>query len=401
MTSLAYAALWVFVFAVPWENIILIPGIGTIGRLMGMIAISFALLAALISGRLRRPQPFHVAAVLFVIWAGFGVFRTADEANAIGKFGTFFQLLLVLWMIWELAPSFRQQRGLLLGYVLGAYVATFNTILIYRASLGTASKRFAAQGFDPNDLGMTLAIGLPMAWYLGMTYQQPLLRWICRAYMPAGLVAIGLTGSRGALVATLVALMIVPVSMTRLSPGRVAAGVFLLFASGAAVMTFIPATSWERYGATRAETAAGVGNLNSRLDVWKMGLRAFSEKPLVGYGTSGFNWAVRSQSHNSWLAVLVEHGIIGFTMYAAMFITVFIRILRMPTMERRFAMVLLATVCIAMLPLGWDDRKPVWVILAVLAGAAAALPTRTSGVQPLPSSFPRRPMRIARQPAAP
>jgi O-antigen ligase len=400
MTSLAYAALWVFVFIVPWENIILISGIGTIGRLMGMIAVGFAVMAALMSGRVRRPQPFHVAAALFVIWAGIGVFRTVDEGRAIGKFGTYFQLFVVLWMIWELAPSFRHQRGLLLAYVLGAYVAAINTIMVYRSLLGTNVRRFSAQNFDPNDLGMTLALAIPMAWYLGMTYHQPIMRWVCRAYMPLALVAIGLTGSRGALVASIVALLIVPVSMTQLSPGRVAAGIFLIFVSGAVAVSYIPATSWERFGTTRREVLSASGNVNSRLVVWKMGLRAFSHRPLVGYGTSGFNWAVRSQAHNSWLAVLVEQGIIGFAMYAAMFITVFIRILRMPTMERRFALVLLITVCTAMLPLGWDDRKPVWVILAVLTALAAALPTRASGFQPLPQRLPRRPVPIARQPAA-
>jgi O-antigen ligase len=400
MNSLAYAALWIFVFAVPWENIILIPGVGTISRLLGMVAAGFAVLTAVMSGRVRRLQPFHVAAVLFVICAGIGVFRTADQGRAISKFGTYFQLLVVLWMIWQLAPSFRQQRALFLAYVLGSYVAALNTLWVYRSSLGTAARRFSAQGFDPNDLGMTIALGLPMAWYLGMTYRQPLLRWLCRLYIPVGLVVVGLTGSRGALVASVVALLIVPVSMTQLSPGRIAAAVILLFASGAAAVTYIPTTSWERYGATASETAAGVGNLNSRLVVWRMGLRAFSERPLFGYGTSGFNWAVRSQSHNSWLSVLVEQGIVGFILYAMMFITVFIRILRMPTMERRFALVLLATLAIAMLPLVWDDRKPVWVILALLTAIAAALPSRVQGPQPIPHPLPRRRVPIARQPAA-
>ena len=399
MTAVAYAALWIFVFAVPWENMIVLPGIGTIGRLMGMVALGFAVLAAVVQARVRRPQPFHVAAALFVVWAGIAVFRTADEGRAIGKFGTYFQLLLVLWMIWELAPSFKRQRGLFLAYVLGAYVAAANTVMVYRAGIGSTNKRFAAQGFDPNDLGMTLALAIPMSWYLGMTFQQPLIRWLCRLYMPLALVAIGLTGSRGALIASIMALLIVPVSMTQLSPGRIAGGILLVFISGAAAVTFIPDTSWNRFATTRQEVIGG--NMNSRLVVWKMGLQAFSKKPLLGYGTSGFNWAVRSQSHNSYLAVLVEQGIIGFAMYAAMFIAVFIKIMRMPTMERRFALVLMATLGVAMLPLGWDDRKPVWVILALLTALAAALPSRAAGSQPIPQRFPRRPaMPIARQPAA-
>ena len=32
MNSLAYAALWVFIFALPWQNLIVLPGIGTISR---------------------------------------------------------------------------------------------------------------------------------------------------------------------------------------------------------------------------------------------------------------------------------------------------------------------------------------------------------------------------------
>ena len=51
---------------------------------------------------------------------------------------------------------------------------------------------------------MILALAIPMAWYLGLTYRQPLLRWICRGYVPLCVVAIGLTGSRGGVIATTV-----------------------------------------------------------------------------------------------------------------------------------------------------------------------------------------------------
>jgi O-antigen ligase len=400
MTTIAYGALWLFCFAVPWQNILLIPGVGTISRLMGIVAFGLTVFAVVVSARVRRLQPFHVAAVLFVICAGFGVFRTADEGRAITKFGTYLQLLLVLWMIWELAPTYQRTRGLLLAYVCGAYVAAINTIMVYRSLAGTSARRFAAAGFDPNDLGMILALAVPMAWYLGMTYQKPLLRWLCRAYIPLGLVAIGLTSSRGAMIASVVALLIVPVSMTQLSPGRIAAAVFLLFASGAAAITYIPANTWDRFHATAAETAVGRGNLNSRLVVWKAGIRAFSERPILGYGTSGFNWAVRSQSHNSYLSVLVEQGIVGFMLYSMMFIAVFVRIMRMPTMERRFGLVLLVTLGVAMLPLVWDDRKSVWVILGVLTALAAALPSRSAGYQPVIQRIPPRRVPIVQQPAA-
>lgn len=408
MTSIAYVALWIFVFAVPWENMIILPGIGTVSRLMGIVALGFALLAAVMSGRVRRPQVMHVAALLFVIWAGWGVYRAADQIRSISKFGTYCQLLLVLWMIWELAPNFRRQIGLLFAYVAGAYVSAINTILDYR-SLGASSRRFTAEGFDPNDLGMTLVLALPMAWYLGMTSRHPVLRWACRGYLPVGLLAIGLTGSRGALVASIAALLIVPFTMTRLSPGKLIVAIVLLLGSGALVVTYIPEKVVQRLGSTTTEVEEGT--LNGRLRIWKAGLEVLKEQPWIGQGTSGFNWAVSRRiglgrdgqgrpAHNAYLNVLVEQGIIGFALYMLMFFAVLAKVLKLPSMERRFALVLLATAGVTMMPLNWDDRKPVWIILALLSALAETLATRTVRSQVVPQRSSPRPVPIARQPAA-
>jgi hypothetical protein len=400
MTSVAYAALWFFCFAVPWENIIVIPGLGTISKLLGMVAMGLAFLAALSSASVRRIQPFHVAALLFVIWAGLGTFYVADEGRGLNKFFTYFQLLLVLWMIWELGSTRKRQLGLLFAYVCGATVAATNTILVYRSLLGTHKLRFAAEGFDPNDLGMTLALALPMAWYLGMTYRQPLMRWLCRAYIPLGLVAIGLTGSRGALLASLVALLIVPLSVTQLSRAKITTAAVLLVVSGVILVAYIPTTSWQRLGTTKAEVEGGT--LNDRLFIWKAAMRAFSHQPVMGYGTSGFNWTVHSQPHNAYLAVLVENGFIGFVLYMSMFFAVFVKLLNLPPLERRFTLVLLATLGVAMIPLGWEDRKPVWFILATLAAFSQA---HFAGLGPAWQQGARRPAPLGgppqRQPRMP
>jgi len=51
---------------------------------------------------------------------------------------------------------------------------------------------------------------------------------------------------------------------------------------------------------------------------------------------------------------------------------VFLALMRLRGLERRFTLVLLATIAVAMLPLSWDDRKTVWFVLAALAGLARA-----------------------------
>jgi O-antigen ligase len=224
-------------------------------------------------------------------------------------------------------------------------------------------------------MAMILALALPMAWYLGMNYRQPLLRWVCRAYLPLGLLALGLTGSRGGLVTAVVGLLIVPLSMTTLSPARLATAIAVLGLSGALAVAYVPNTMVQRLATTR-ESVEDL-SLGGRFRIWRAGVRAFAQRPLTGYGAGAFKraaspWMAGEErvAHNSYLSVLVEQGLVGFLLYSAMFAAVFLALLDLPPPERRFALVLLATLATAMLPLTWEDSKPVWFILAALLGLA-------------------------------
>jgi O-antigen ligase len=403
MISPAYLALWIFVFVLPWEGIVASAGISILARLTGMVAFGLALLAIVMTGRVRRLHKFHVAALLFVVWAGIGLFMI-ERPEMPPKYFTYVQLLLASWIIWELAPSMKRVHGLLLAYVLGGYVAALETVMLYRKGIG-GLRRFSATG-DPNDLAMTLALGLPLAWYLGTVYRQPILRWVCRGYLPVGLIAIGLTASRGGMVASLIGLLVVPLTMTRLSPGRLATAIGMLVLSGALAVAYVPDKTKERLATTGTELEEA--NLGGRFRIWSAGLNAFALKPLVGYGTSGFKkavqpWGVGQVAHNSYLSVLVEQGAIGFLFYAAMLWAVFRSVLKLPVRERRFALVTLATLCTAMLPLTWEDRRVPWFIMAGLLGLARAyrpelLAAFEQPPRPVPSAYSQM---AARRMAAP
>jgi O-antigen ligase len=399
MSALAYGLLWIFVFSMPWERLLVLPGVAIIPRVTGGLAVGLALLAVVISGRFRRWRAFHVAALLFWVWAGATLLVSQSGERLPAKFWTFGQLLLVLWIIWELAQSEWRQRGLLTAYVFGAYVAAFDTILLYRRQ-AEALRRFAAGGADPNDAAMVLALAVPMAWYLGTTYRQPLLRWVCRAYLPLAVVAVGLTGSRGGMVAATVALLFVPLSITSLSPGRLVTSMLMLGVAGAVAVAYVPETLTERLFTIGSELEGG--RIGGRGKLWEAGLEAFQHKPLAGYGSGHFKTAITpilggaSQvAHNSFISVLVEQGIVGFLLYMAMLALVFRSLLRLPTLERRFALVLLATLVVAMLPLTWEDRRAVWVVLGILLGFSEAhiAEMGSAALQPSP---PRGPPVVAR-----
>jgi O-antigen ligase len=378
----AYAALWIFVFSVPADPVFTsVTGV-IVSKVAGTLALGLSLLAVLVTGRIRRLHLFHVAAVMFVLWVGIGLAFFYTKWLVIpNKFWTYVQLLLVLWMIWEFGVTRSRQLGLMGAYVLGALLSAIDTILLYRREADVL-RRFAAGGIDGNDLAMTLVLAIPMAWYLAMTYRQPLRRWICSAYLLLGLFAIGLTGSRGGMLATMVALLIVPLTMARLSPGRRAIGIALMCISGAVAVTYIPVTLIERLATTKTEVEGG--RLGGRWKIWQAGLEAFAQHPVVGYGPSAFKRAIdpwllnRAQvAHNSFLSVLVEQGLVGFLFYCMMFFVVGRAVLRLPQLERRFALVLLAALATSMMPLTSEDSKRVWIVLAVLLGLSQTHLIRT------------------------
>jgi Lipid A core - O-antigen ligase and related enzymes len=372
MISLAYAALWCFVFSLPWEILTASSGVNVVSRLTGGAALGLAVLSSLLTGRLRRWHAFHLGALMFVLWVAFTqlyFFRGADRLSY--KFYTYVQLFLVLWIIWQLAPTKQRVLGLMTAYVGGDYVAALGTIVLSRRAEGL--RRFAAGGADPNDVAMTLALALPMAWYLSMTSQRSLVRWACRAYLPIGLVALTLTGSRGGMITGMLALSIVPLTMTKLTPSRLVGAIASLGLAGALAVVYVPDKIVQRLSTTGTQVEDLT--LGGRFRIWIAGVHAFIQKPLAGYGTGGFKGAVApfgidQVAHNSYLSVLVEEGLVGFVLYMSMFLAVFVAIAQLRSLERRYALVLFATLGLAMFPLTWEDRKAVWFVLAALLGLA-------------------------------
>jgi O-antigen ligase len=397
MISLAYAGIWIFVFTVPWERLFVLPGLSIVTRVTGGLALGLTLFAVVTFGRVRRWRAFHVAGLVFVIWTGIGVWVLFGGGQIPLKFYTF----VVVWIIWELAPSVKRMRGLLTAFLLGAFVPAIATILLY-LRVGGALRRFSAGGADENSLAMTLALAFPIGWYLSTTTERPVLRWVGRAYMPVGLFAATLSGSRGGMLAFLVALLIVPLTM-KLSPGRLIAAVALLALSGALVFAYVPDRVIERLGTTGESLESG--SLGGRFRFWVAGVHAFTRQPLMGYGAGGFIRAITPElgsealvAHNSFLSVLVEEGLVGLVLYMTMLLSVFYYVLHFPPLERRFGLVLLMTLGTAMLPLTWEHEKVAWFVMAALVGMSSMQVSGPSGATRQPLL--RRTVPVGRPPVA-
>jgi hypothetical protein len=200
----ARVLLCLFVFSMPWEKSIRVPGIATLSHVLGILAFSTAAVAAARRGFVRPPNLALVLAAFFVLWAALTYFWSLDRQATVMRVATLAEVLAMVWMIWDTCRDSLLQARLMQSYFWGAVAASASACLRFFQGQQTYYRRYAAAGFDPNDFGLILALSIPVALYLALRAGR-LMRWCYRAAIMVVLCALLLTASRTALAATFVA----------------------------------------------------------------------------------------------------------------------------------------------------------------------------------------------------
>jgi O-antigen ligase len=287
------------------------------------------------------------------------------------------QLVALVWLVREFARSPDQQQSLMRAYVLGAYVSIAD--LMRRFIVGEqVGGRYTGSNLDANDLGLTLAIGIPMAWYLYLNRTR-LSRHLGAIYIPLAVLAILLTASRGAFLSMIMALAIVPLTVRWRSVRSAVLCTVLVGAIGVAA-SIVPQSSWDRLSTIEAQIAGGT--MSKRTLIWRAGLEVFRNSPFLGIGVGAYDEAIRPLfgssiiAHNVYLAVLTEQGIIGFVVFIALLGSCGVVIYRLPQQERKVWAVIGLTWALGAMSLSWEYRKTTWFLVGMLAAQSVVVSAR-------------------------
>jgi len=383
--KLAFASLWLLVFTIPWEDAITIPSFGTSARLIGMVSGGLGVLAIIERGRVRRPAPGHILMTLFVLLAAISYMWSLYPEGTLTQASTYFQLLMMVWLIWELATGSREQIRLMQAYVLGTFVSGIDTVYLSISHQESAYQRYAGGGLNADDLGLIMALSIPVSYYLLIHNKGPM-AWVYRLQLALAGTAILLSAARGSFLAVVVALSIVPWTYGRLSwQKRIA---ILLTASllVCGALVFVPSTSWERLSTIPNEFTQGT--LTGRTIIWKAGWEVFREHPFLGVGANSFrvmvsrvltipinmaSLGVTPVAHNTFLSVLVEQGIIGFALFCSLLGVLALSLRAMPAFPRKLWIVCSAVWIVGVSSLTWEIRKPTWFFFGLLLAQCGSI----------------------------
>jgi O-antigen ligase len=368
----AWLLLWLFVFSLPWEKSLIVPGVGTAARLQGGLALAAGVCVAIRRKSVRGPNVVLTLAAAFALWEGATYFWSVAPVATAARAWTLAQLLAMAWLVWDQCRDAGRPVQLMDAYVWGAAVASAATLARFAENHQTYYRRYAAAGFDPNDVALTVALAIPLALYRSERARGAR-AWAYRAAALASIAAILLTASRTALVAAAVGFVFVPLTWGE-------SGRWQRVSSVALVGLLLAGALWLAPAASRARLASlgDAGTLHNRTRIWKAGLRALESHAVLGVGAGAYPEAVRPTlgrpalagheyvAHNTFLSILVECGAVGFGLFAALAGALALFVWMMPRAERSLWTAMLAVWAIGVSTLSWEQRKPGWLMLALI-----------------------------------
>lgn len=211
----------------------------------------------------------------------------------------FFLTVAISSYTWSIGPFYSLMRSIsmmllciavFIGF--GSYVQTFTPEALIKRLVGTIAVFLALnlylslalgysigfgrfQGFfeNPNGVGSIAGLAAPLLFYLAVTTNK----WIWRGLFGMTIISLLLAGSRGPLLAALLATGILSIPHLARMKAQIfiSGGAFLVF------LTFFSQTAYFEENVMREETLETMSN---RSYFWDLGKEYISDRPLLGYG---------------------------------------------------------------------------------------------------------------------
>jgi len=372
--------LWLYVFTVPWD-IVEIPGVGSSTRFVGIALIGAAVITVAAEGRFRKPDWIFGLAIAFTASSALSLLWTMSYPATVEAVWSFAQLLGSLWVAREIARTREQQQWLLVALCLGVFVPLISLLNNFRMGVyhQSLAGRFTAEGFNADAVGLLLTLGIPVAWHLARTNHWAV-RAVALIYFALAPVAILLTGTRGAFLAGIVAMSIVPLNLERPSLRSFLLVTVLLVIMTATIAPIVPRSMWARIATIPSEIAGG--SMTKRRDIWQMGFDALPEHPLLGVGAGAYGALLESHgerplpAHNVLIGVLVEQGVVGLSLFTALLGACALLIFRMPSPDRSLWAVLALSCLVGMMSINIERWKVTWLLFGLLSAQSGFAPLR-------------------------
>lgn len=360
--------LCLYCILMPFEEA-LASSFGSVLRLVALAVIGYSFIRCF-NKHIKQKDLSYV--LPFLIWIIFAVISVLWCKNF--EWWKYFIKIYVFQLLFITSVIFNAKKINLdycrYGLMLSALIASLILICFPSSSGYTDEGRrtiiLLGNVFDPNIVASIIMLGAFSAFYYIFTLQKK--HFIYKVICAILVIGILFTGSRGALISFVCGFLIVELYEIK-KGGKSRKNAILLLGCAVivcfAVYNFLP----EKLLKSRfsKDTILGLNEYNNgshnRYTIWQNALIVFKEKPIFGWGCGNFFNAIATvykecASHNLYILLLVEYGVIGFAIFIYGLIHV-LNCLRKSKMWVQLSMQI--SVCIMALTLDSITYKYFWV----------------------------------------
>jgi O-antigen ligase len=300
----------------------IVPSLETIPLVDMLTVVSFLIMVATIVLTQRRPRLSSMDAYVLLFWGAIVVSNLAWGwlGGAYRGLTDFAPVVFFYGLVRVAVDTPQRVRRFVHVFVALNVLLAINGIVQYHTGVGIGNvttvgleQRIRGTGIfhDPNDLGMTLVMSVPLVLWAVFDRARPFWHRALAIVLAAPiLTAIVYTSSRGAFLGLCGVAIVFALRQFRVLPALT----FGVVVVGALIVM----------GPARAQAMDSQENsAQSRIEAWGQGLMMLKSKPVFGVGYSRFTEFHHKVAHNSFVQTAAELGLVGAVVFVAMFDTLF------------------------------------------------------------------------------
>ena len=306
---------------IPFEEVLVLP-IGSVLRLVNFLTI-FCCIIEMKDVKIKKGRGFPILPMLFfLLYATISFFWCYNDTYYIDRLSTYGLYVILIMLLCSLKPNVKEKIIMLNGLLIGGIAASFMIAFSRAASDigGRDTLVIFGRMIDPNILAYSCVLSLAVCMYrLIVEKNRIFINFIISGLLFAAII---ICGSRGALVTFFATAAAITLNIDVKKNKFIKKSLVFVFIFAVVLFLYFKFVLTSDFGSRFTfDNLIGQGSMGmaNRDKIWSAAFTQIAKRPIFGYGNGASMYAIEAVyrfygTHNSYILVLLEFGIVGFAM---------------------------------------------------------------------------------------